>query len=168
MFIGVTPPDQLDKYQCLNLFYKKRKLSFPLPDSTLADEIIKFVSEKSKIEKDDSLIEPIVITRKQKTFIFCLIGTYILLPFFIAFFLISPLISKQAAGIFLLIWFYVGLFLGPGTVSMLIFYRPLYFRRADLQREGKGYNLVLAFIIISIGFVWFLYSVFTEIFNLLK
>jgi len=147
MFIGITPHKELKKIQMLSIFYKKQKRLIPLPNSEETDAIISFVSNHAEIEKDETLLKDIHFTKKQKKLLHILTGLYILSPFIIYFLIDSTFESNAVAPMTALICILISLFIGPGTIFMLFFYRSLYFRRYDLHHKVMGYNLITPLII---------------------
>ncbi len=145
MFIGVSPHSKLTEYFHLNIFHNKIKKRILLPKSDLAEEIIEFVSSHCKIEKDDIVLSPIRLTPKQKVSIYCTIGLFILISTGLFYCMRFFTNSKDIFAIIFLIWMYGSLLFGPGTLSLMLFYRSLYFRRHDLRIIALKYNSISFF-----------------------
>lgn len=157
MFIGITPHSELEEFQCLSIFYKKRKRSITLPASNETAAIVSFVSNHAEIKKDDSLLKEIHLTKKQKQLLHISTVLYILLPLVIYCSLVNIFESNAVAPMTTLIWILISLFIGPGTISMFFFYRSLYFQRYDLQQKAMRYNLITPLLLYTftiLAFVW--------------
>ncbi|MCI0500111.1 MAG: hypothetical protein L0Y36_10635 [Planctomycetales bacterium] len=143
-FIGTIPHEELSDYQFLNLFYQQTKLSIPLPEPDLSEKIVSYISSKTQPLTDVALIQNIVISPKQNLCLSFLSVLYIGVFVFIVYNLKHIPVHENAFILSLLPLLFISciLFLGPGTLGMIFFYRSLLFRRKDLKQYALQYNFL--------------------------
>ena len=163
----VTSHEKYPNYQILNLFYKKTKLSYPLPNSDNSEKIISFVSKKVNPIIDKKLTKDIKITSAHNLSLLLLVGSYSIIFFAFLSCIRNVSFREDLRPFIFLIVTYGTLFIGPGTIGMFFLYRPLFFQRKDLQKHALLYNFIAFLILLIVPFALHLLNIYLNVLNLL-